>query len=81
MQETMAAAKQRMIVKVQLPLASNAPKPELLVYNEDRSIQELLPASKEVVDLFDEDEVKAFFYATLKDGNLTLDGRAPWQTW
>jgi hypothetical protein len=70
-----------MIVKVQLPLASNAPKPECLVYNEDRSVEAMLPVTNEVVDLFGADEVKAFFYATLKGDNIELQGRAPWQIW
>lgn len=61
-----------MIVKVQLPLYVNEPRDEqeALVYNEDRSIEVMLPIDDELRHAMD-GQVKAFFEADVK---YTLDG-------
>jgi hypothetical protein len=66
------------IVKVQVALAGD---PNVLIYNEDRSIQAQFPASKEVLTLM-AGRVKAYFHSTLdENGLLGLDEEAPNQDW
>lgn len=55
--------------------------PEVLVYNEDRSIQQQFPFDDDIKDLLN-GELKKYFYAhTGLDGYLHLDDEAPEQDW
>lgn len=76
----MTSAAPRLIVKVQLSLFTNERVRQVVVYNEDRSIEFMFDAPKDVLKLMGE-RPKAFFYATLNDGTLGLDEEAPWQDW
>lgn len=71
-----------MIVKVQVPLATNEKKPLALVYNEDRSIQFQMPVSAELLDKM-EGRPKAFFRGVYNEEEQTfgLHEEAPWQDW
>ena len=75
------------IVKVQTPLfASPGGEHEVMVYNEDRTIHEMLGLDQTAFDdLVDwmQGEPKAFFYAysDLKTKMLVLLRPAPWQDW
>jgi len=55
-----------MIVKVQIPLASNVSSPEALVYDESRSFNTLLPID-EMLKAAMHGEPKKFFDAELVD--------------
>jgi len=74
----------RLVVKVQVPL--DAPGP-VLVYNEDRSVQQLFDKPGELggAMLKLEGKPKGFFYAHVTHAGgqrgLILDEPAPWQTW
>jgi len=71
-----------MIVKVQISLwgfPADAP-PEVLVYNEDRSVFYKGPLSKETAQLMGNSR-KAFFTAEVENGRLKLIGNALWQDW
>jgi hypothetical protein len=69
------------IVKVQMPIASNHDEPEVMVYNEDRSVMQQFPLSDDLREIMGE-ELKKYFYAhTGMDGFLHLDGEAPAQEW
>ena len=83
----MPDASERFIVKVQLPLVTTG-EPAVLVYNEDRSIEESFILTEELMEEFD--DVKEFWYAhTEPDAESGIDGavqvhldeRAPWQEW
>lgn len=73
------------IVKVQISIFSSdkgkSGKRQVLVYNEDRSLEWTGDATKEIVKQLD-GELKKFFYAKAKKGGyITLLGEAPWQSW
>ena len=70
------------IIKVQWPLSTTLDVPPILIYNEDRSIKELIPATEEWRKLM-KGRVKVYFYATLTepDGTLTIGEIAPDQSW
>lgn len=70
-----------MIVKVQLPLAGSGPTMRpVLVYNESRSIEALIPLTSDLLEVMN-GELKAFFHAHMEGTNLFLDDPAPWQEW
>ena len=66
------------IVKVQAPLAGHQ---QVLVSNEDKSICQVFPWSKEIKDRM-RGKAKKFMYAQIaKDGALDLYQDAPSQDW
>jgi hypothetical protein len=69
----------QIIVKVQLPLAGDQTR--ALVYNQDRSVIQMLPISPELLDKFGPEEVKAYCYAEVDRDGFVLMGRAPDQAW
>ena len=70
-----------MIVKVQISLDTSLPKKQVLVYNEDRSIEWHAEAPKEILEVMDS-RPKAFFKAHLdKDKKIVIDEEVPEQTW
>lgn len=66
------------IVKMQL---SQFPYHEnVLVYNEDRSVEYESPATEEIIDMMDGEE-KAFFNAKVENQEIVIGDLAPWQDW
>jgi len=66
------------IVKVQRAVAG---EPAILVYNEDRVIQQQFPPTPELMRMFG-DKFKMFCWAQLApDGTLDIGQEAPWQNW
>lgn len=68
-----------MIVKVQLSLYP----PDgsgTFIYNEDRSVTLDTLTTPELRQRMGT-RVKAFFHAALQDGQIKLEGEAPWQKW
>lgn len=77
--------KEKIVIKVQLPLATNGSNDMALVYNEDRSFMQALPlrSKKELNELRNQlgDEMKGYFYAEKRDNGLIITEPAPWQSW
>lgn len=69
-----------MIVKVQIPLATNAPTPMALIYNEDRSVEYQTPVTRDLRRKM-KGQWKTFMHAELVDTILHLGKMAPWQDW
>jgi hypothetical protein len=70
-----------MIVKVQIAIAGNAPKPMALIYNKGRSIMYETEASSEILKLM-AGEVKKYFNASpVGDGKVKLESEANTQPW
>jgi hypothetical protein len=70
-----------MIVKVQRSVVTNDPTgPQVLVYNEDRSVEYQEPLTDAVADLMGE-RVKMYLYARVRDGVIILGYAAPEQDW
>jgi len=70
-----------MICKFQLPLSGNGPAC-ILIYNEDKSFQDMAEPSEFLLDLFKEGEVKVFYDCLIGSGGvLMIQERAPWQDW
>ena len=77
---TNSAAPDRIIVKVQLPLSSNAAAAPALVYNADKTVLLQPPVDVQLLKKMNGAN-KQFFFATVSNGDLVLDRRAPWQEW
>lgn len=69
------------IIKVQRPLHTTEPHPQVLVYNQDRSILQQFPFTEELQELFRDDVLKLYFEATLRNGELTLVNNIEQQDW
>lgn len=74
-----------MIVKVQISLETTQPEPQVLIYNQDRSVLEILPLSK-CIDLeemmADAGPLKrAYFEARIHDGKIMLGDRVDDPDW
>ncbi len=72
----------KVIVKVQLSLATSHDKQQVLVYDEDHKNSYEGDASPEIIKAMD-GEVKKFFYAIFptKPGMIDMFEEAPWQDW
>jgi hypothetical protein len=70
----------RFVVKIQLPLMTNAPKPMALVYDEQRRIQQEFPITKALRRSMAR-AVKAYFWAHMQGKELHLDERTGDQPW
>jgi hypothetical protein len=68
------------IVKVQLPLATNAPEALALVYDKTKSFYDQVEITEELKEQM-LDLPKAFFFAKMINEEIFLTGRAPWQKW
>jgi hypothetical protein len=70
------------IFKVQVPIATNEPEPQALIYNEDRSKEFWMPLTQQILDFMD-GEFKKFVYGSVdyKHNTFTIDSDAPWQEW
>jgi len=71
-----------MIVKVQMPVITNEVPPKCLIYDKNRTFEELVIISDELIDAMGERK-KAFFYAEIdeEDGTISLQAEAEWQNW
>ena len=72
-----------MIVKVQVPLASNDPFAPALVYAEGRTHMRTIHLDdlpRKVLDAASQNG-KAFFYAQMAGGRMRFHNRAPEQSW
>ena len=69
------------IIKVQRPLFTTEPNPQVLVYNQDRSICQQFPFTEELQELFRDDVLKLYFEATIRNGELTLVNNIEQQDW
>lgn len=70
-----------MVVKVQISLFTTAAAPQVLVYNEDRSVEWTGFAGQNVIDLMG-DRNKAFFEASVRpNGTIDILAEAEWQGW
>lgn len=71
---------ERIIVKVQVPMATNE-TPMALIYNKDRSFQATAPINADIKRQM-RGRFKAFFYAMVKGKDFYLgENEAPWQEW
>lgn len=75
------------IVKVQWPITSSEPVPQILIYSEDKTVFRLVPISQELREAMGgrperEPELKRFFRATITpSGNLLLGNRVADPGW
>lgn len=71
-----------MIVKVQRSITTSEAVPQVLVYNEDRSLQYQGPLTMEVAEWFEEDEYKFYADAEIDElGRFALNYRVEEQDW
>lgn len=71
---------ERIIVKVQLPIAGNGHLDDVMVYNENKTIMMITPAPRGMRRRM-RGELKAYFYAHVEKGWVVIDEKAPWQDW
>jgi len=73
-----------MIVKVQISVIPHSDK-RVLVYNRERTVMTEFPLDDEFRALMHEEPAglrpKAFFNATIENGELAIESEAPWQDW
>lgn len=70
----------QIIVKVQLPIRTNAPVSLALIYDEFEKIRVQIPVDAEIKKAMG-DEYKRFFFATVDASGVKLGKQAPWQDW
>ena len=72
--------KEAIIYKVQRPIMTNG-NYEVLCYNEDKTIMGQFPPSKELLDMFDEDEYKIYVFGDYdeKTGKIIIVDKLPTQ--
>lgn len=68
------------IVKIQASVATTAGQRQVLVYNEDRSVQFQCPLQPDVESLL-RGRLKMYAYATLDGTILEIGNEAPGQVW
>lgn len=68
------------IVKVQLPIVTNDPNPQALVYDRYRRLCQHMPITKELLAAMG-GEFKRYFCAYMEGTELHLDGQAGEQSW
>lgn len=66
------------VFKIQRPIMTNG-NYEVLCYNEDKTIMGQFPPSKELMDMFEEDEYKIYVNGTYdeKTGNIIIKDKIP----
>ena len=69
-----------MIVKVQIPQATNDHDAGALIYNKDHTVCATVPITDEMLVAM-EGEPKKFFHAHIEEENIALDKEAKWQDW
>ncbi len=70
----------RFIVKVQVPVMTNDPHPQALVYDERRCIEQQMPITPDLRVAMG-DSHKRYFWAHMEGTELHLDERAGAQPW
>ena len=80
----MSLSKKQQIVKVQVSLFTSEEKPQVLIYNKDRSVMGEFPLTPDIEEAMGGDH-KKFFYALVplgkKEVQIELLEEAPWQVW
>lgn len=76
-QKSLPRYRKIMIVKVQWPLSGET---NVLVYNEARTIMQIVPCTEELWDTL-KGKPKMFFHAHIENKMLVLDEPAHWQDW
>lgn len=69
-----------MILKIQRPIVTTEPAPLMLIYNQDRSIDETLPMTEELFSLFG-DEYKLYIEAEIVEGVMQIQRVVEEQSW
>lgn len=69
------------IVKIQVSLATNAPRPQALFTTRDRKIRPYQCDVTGDLAAMMMGRPKAFFWTTLDGGTLNFGDEAPWQEW
>ena len=70
----------RFIVKVQIPVMTNSPNPQALVYDEYRRVEQQFPISKELKAAMGMAH-KRYFFAHMEGTELHLDEKTGGQSW
>lgn len=68
------------VLKVQRPLNASDDAPMAYVYNEDRSFTTMIPLDK-VIHLFNADDLKVYYKAVVKKGQVEFAKRVPNPNW
>lgn len=68
-----------MIVKIQMPLTTNDPDPQALVYNKNQSVYLNVPVAQAEPHM--KGRVKAYFHAKVEGDVVHIKQDASWQTW
>jgi hypothetical protein len=70
------------IWKVQRAITFTEDQPPILIYNKDRSKMGEIPATPEILDLFDDDEYKIFVQGTIGDtGEIEFEKHVDEEDW
>ena len=71
-----------LIVKVQIPLATNEAEPLAYVYNRDRDYKMFMQITPDLIEAM-RGTPKKFFHAhyDLENNDTVLGKEAPWQSW
>lgn len=69
-----------MIVKIQLPMHSTENEPQALIYDQKRKIHTFTPITKELIERMG-NQLKCYFHATFKNGQLSIGDRGEEQDW
>ena len=70
----------KIIFKVQISLFTSEAKPQVMIYNEDRSIEGQFLLVKEIKQLA-RGRAKFFVYGEMIETEVNILGEAPWQEW
>lgn len=70
----------RTIVKIQVPLATTGSHPQCLVYNEDHSVETMMPYDGTMMNLM-KGRFKAFFRADFVGSDLSILGEVADPGW
>lgn len=68
------------IFKVQMPVVTNDPNAEALLYNKERTIEGFVPITSELLHQM-RGEKKKYFFGDYEKGEVDLQGQAPDQDW
>lgn len=71
----------KFVVKVQISIMTSEEMPQILIYNDDRTVEYMGDASQDMIEIMG-GEVKKFYYAHLDERHqINIDGPAPYQEW
>lgn len=70
-----------MIVKVQKPIMTNEDVPMVLIYNEDRSFQDMVPWNPMCEELFENGELKVYYAVSIVDNTMVFHHKVHNQPW